>query len=154
MAVGTGYWVYSSEPISSTLSPNPGGSSSAAASLPINTVSSGNGLRIVNANVTVHGEPAFIGLCDAIAATCPPSEVNASLSVELISYNGTYYYVHNDTVIGGGTVTETHTDSTGGLNITTITENQSTVVYTAWFTNSTLYCVIPHLDTAPTCPTH
>ena len=128
MAVGTGYWAYGREP-------------------------SGNGLRVINSNITVHREPAFIGLCEAIAAPCPPSEVNASLSVELISYDGAYYYVHNDTVIGGGTITQIHTDATGGLSITTINGSQSAVVYTAWFTNSTLYCVTPHLNTAPTCPT-
>jgi hypothetical protein len=111
-----------------------------------------NGLRVVSTSVTVHGEPAFIGLCEAIAASCPPSEMNASLNVELINYNDDYYYVHNDTVVSGGTITETHTNSTGGLNITTVTGNQSTVTYTAWFTNSTLYCVTPNLDTAPTCP--
>jgi hypothetical protein len=126
-AAGTGYWAYDRE-------------------------SSGNGLRVINASTTVHGEPVFIGVCEAIAAPCPPSEMNTSLTVELISYNGAYYYVHNDTVVGGGTITETHTDATGGLRIITMTGSQSTVVYTAWFTNSTLYCVSPDISTAPTCP--
>jgi hypothetical protein len=116
------------------------------------TDSSVDGLRVVDANVTVYGEPAFIGRCEAIAANCPPFGMNASLSVELIIYNDAYYYVHNDTVISGGVLTETHTDSTGGLNVTTVTEEQLTVTYTAWFTNSTLYCVSPGFETAPTCP--
>ena len=78
--------------------------------------SSGRALRIINTNTIIHGEPAFIGLCEAIAASCPPSEVNATLTIELISYDGIYYYVHNDTVVAGGTTAETYTNSTGGLN--------------------------------------
>ncbi len=115
--------------------------------------SSANGLRVVNENVTVHGKPAFIGLCEATAAWCPTSEMNMSLSVELISYNNTYYYVHTGTVThGGGALTVTRTNSTGGLSVTTYTPSQTVINFITWFTNSTLYCVTPNMNTAPICP--
>lgn len=116
---------------------------------------SGNDWRVVSRNVTVYGKPAIIGICQAPGSTCPIGiEPNkASLNVELINYKGNYYYIHNGTIISGGIVTMSRTNSTGGLSVTTITYSQSTITYTAWFTNSTLYCVTPDLHTAPiTCP--
>jgi hypothetical protein len=113
---------------------------------------SGNDFQIVKSNVAVYGLPAVLGRCSAIAASCPPQTFNSSLVVELINYKGTYYYVYSGRIVNGGTVTMTHTDSTGGVTVTTLTQTQATTTYTAWFTNSTLYCVTPDMDTAPTCP--
>lgn len=110
---------------------------------------------IVKSNVTVHGLPAIIGMCESIASSCPigaePS--NASLIVELVNYKSTYYYAYSGQIINGGIITMTRTNSTGGTNVTTVTQTQTTITYTAWFTNSTLYCVTPSMSTAPiTCP--
>lgn len=112
-------------------------------------------IRTVSRNTTIHGELAVIGICEPPSSTCPIGATpgSASLVVELIEYNGTYYYVHSGTLITGGTVTETSTNSTGGVVVTTSTSSEVTVDYTVWFTNSTLYCVTPNLGTATmTCP--
>ena len=116
------------------------------------STSSGNGFQVVKNNVTVYGLPAIMGRCSAIAASCP-YQSNPSLVVELISYKGTYYYSYSGQIVNGGTITMTQTNSAGGITVTTTTQSQTTTTYTAWFTNSTLYCVTPEMPTAPiACP--
>jgi hypothetical protein len=86
--------------------------------------------------------PAFLGKCVAIAAWCPSLIQNMSLTVNLINYNGTHYYSYTGEV----TITELQNNST-------VVQSQISTKYTAWFTNSTLYCVTPEMNTAPTtCP--
>lgn len=95
-----------------------------------------SGWHVVRSNLTVHGMPAFLGGCVATAAWCPTLSQSISLTpVNLITYKGTYYYAY-----------------TGEVTITEVGVSQNTTRYTAWFTNSTLYCVTG-FDTAPiTCP--
>jgi len=109
---------------------------------------------VVKTDVTVRGMPAFFGLCEAISASCPPPiQGNYSLRVDIINYRGTLYYSYTGTInIGGEAITMTSTDSSGGLHVTTISNSQSTVTYTAWFTNSSLYCVSPSGYWNMTCP--
>lgn len=114
---------------------------------------SGNDFQVVKSNLAVYGLPAVLGRCSAIAASCPPQTFNSSLVVELINYKGTYYYAYSGQIVNGGTITMTQTNSEGAISVTTITQSQTTTTYTAWFTNSTLYCVTPNMNTAPiTCP--
>lgn len=95
-----------------------------------------SGWHVVRSNLTVHGMPAFLGGCVATGAWCPLVTQNMSLTpVNLITYNGTYYYAY-----------------TGEITITEVGISTNTIGYTAWFTNSTLYCVTG-FDTAPiACP--
>jgi len=102
-----------------------------------------SGWQVVRSNVTVYGMPAYLGRCTAIAAWCPLLSPDLSLTVNLINYKGTYYYAYTH----GYAATEYQSNS-----IVVVSETAFT--YTAWFTNSTLYCVTPaELNTAPiTCP--
>jgi len=94
-----------------------------------------SGWHVVRSNVTVHGMPAYLGSCVATAAWCPILTQNMSLTVNLITYKGTYYYAY-----------------TGEFAITEVGVSHTAGTYTAWFTNSTLYCVTG-MNTAPiTCP--
>ena len=98
--------------------------------------------QTVRTGITVHGTPAYIGRCVALDLWCGVGIQGMSLGVSLIRYNGTYYYVHT----GEFSFTELQNDSTTVLS-------QTAGAYTAWFTNSTLYCVTPYMGTAPiTCP--
>ena len=118
------------------------------------TAQSTSDWTVVRTNVTVHGLPAFLGMCEAITASCPPPvQENYSLKVDLINYKGIPYYSYTGKInIGGDVITMTRTDSTGGLSVTTISMSHSTVTYTAWFTNSSLYCVSPAGYWNTTCP--
>lgn len=109
---------------------------------------------VMKTDVTVHGTPAFLGMCEAISASCPPPvQVDYSLKVDLINYRGTPYYSYTGTInIGGDVITMTSTDSAGGLYVATFSNSQSTLTYTAWFTNSSLYCVSPAGYWNVTCP--
>ena len=126
---------------------------SAGAFIMISQSQTTHNLTVVETNVTVHGTPAFLGLCEAIAASCPfPIGENYTLTVDLIRYKGTLYYSYTGTINLGGLITMTSTDSSGGLLVTTISSSRSTLTYTAWFTNSSLYCVSPAGYWNTTCP--
>lgn len=102
--------------------------------------------QTVRSDVTIHGAPAFLGACAATGASCPPGD-NLSIVVQLIRYNGIYYYDYSHQVTGGsGNSTVTSTDATGGIRVSTITGELTTLAYTAWFTNTTLYCTTPSLN--------
>src|ERR1700693_3165018 len=102
-----------------------------------------SGWRVVRSNVTVYGMPAYLGRCIAIAAWCPLLTPDLSLTVNLINYKGTYYYSYTHEYAAN----EYQSNST-------VVVSQTAFTYTAWFTNTTLYCVTPaELNTAPiTCP--
>jgi hypothetical protein len=120
----------------------------------IQTATPGSGWQIVKKDVTIHGYPAFIGRCSVVNFVS--TSLNSSLVVDLIKYNGSYYYAYTGTFYIGdssATTTVTRTDSTGGVSVTTIGPSAVTPVnYTAWFTNSTLFCVTPARFWNVTCP--
>ena len=62
--------------------------------------------------------------CGAIGFPCPNQ--NQPLPATLISYNGVYYY-----------------DSYVSTNY---------AIYTAWYTNSTVFCITPPIRSLPSCP--
>ena len=96
---------------------------------------SGSGWHVVRSNVTVHGYPIYLAKCAATGAFCGIFSQNSSLTVNLIEYKGTYYYSYTD-----------------NFTIYEVGVSKTTTRYTAWFTNSTLYCVTG-FPTAPIpCP--
>ena len=83
---------------------------------------------VLNDNVTVYGQTACMAINFGSLGGCDvPSEGMSLGSVELISYNGSEFYVNTFPP-----VTE---PLPGG--------ESRTVTYTVWFTNSSIYCVKP-----------
>jgi hypothetical protein len=121
-------------------------SSSSSAS---SATQSKNSFQVVRTNVVVQGMPAYLGFCIAFLVFCGTAPIqNYSLTVNLIKYNGTYYYEHTMT----GTEVPGNSAVGSGINASNIAGSQTTA-YTTWFTNTTVYCVTPEMNTVPTCPT-
>lgn len=85
--------------------------------------------QVVSNNVTIYGLVAGTP-CGALRLPCV-TWPNQSLSVQLIRYEGDYYYVSNYSV---------------GNNVDGYKK------YTIWFTNSTVYCISPKVEWAIACP--
>ena len=80
-------------------------------------------LTIIRSGITSPGYAGALVVCTALGFPCP--NTNQSLPATLISYHGVYYYVSS--------VSTTH------------------AVYTAWYTNSTVFCITPPIR-YPSCP--
>ena len=91
---------------------------------------------VLRNNLTVKGQMVYEIVCVLLEATCPYQTVennsNLSLSgVELISYDGSYYYEYRPP------------------------PDYPDMLFMVWFTNSTIYCVSPADNwgvSAPLCP--
>jgi hypothetical protein len=81
-------------------------------------------VTVVKSNITSTGGAGALLACGAIGFPCPNQ--NQPLPATLISYNGVYYY-----------------DSYVSTNY---------AIYTAWYTNSTVFCITPPIRSLPSCP--
>jgi len=134
------------------------------------TIMSGNNSvqepwQVVRDNVTVTGRMAFTVICGVFAASCPPECRNSIDNIQLINYQGNYYYVRNvqQPTCHQAETTITATDFNGhaATTIEAGCKDQVTILpITIWFTNSTVYCISPAVGPhgnnwgvrAPTCP--
>jgi hypothetical protein len=120
-------------------------------------------LQVIKDNMTVTGKMAFVVTCNVFAASCPPDCCTSVFNIQLINYQGNYYYVRNVMLpYGPGPATTITSTQAGGHVVTTISLGQmeSNLPVTIWFTNSTVYCISPSVGpqgnnwgvSAPSCP--
>ena len=118
--------------------------------------------QVVRDNVTVTGKMAMEVTCGAFAIDCPVLIASVD-NIQLIKYQGDYYYVrHASFGTDPGPATTTTSTQADGRVVTTISagQPQSTLEVTLWFTNSTVYCISPAdgpgggpwPGNLPTCP--
>jgi len=110
-------------------------------SLPIlvttTTTQSVSGLQVVKTNVTIHGMAAYLGACAAVPSCLAGPTSGLSLTVSLITYNGTYYYDYTGEIV-------TYGSSPPTSNSHLLYGSTYETPYNVWFTNSTVYCVTPN----------
>ncbi|HEV2390079.1 MAG TPA: hypothetical protein VGS04_05070 [Nitrososphaerales archaeon] len=81
-------------------------------------------VTLVKSNITSTGGAGALVVCGTIGFPCPIQY--QPLPATLISYDGVYYY---DSYVS--------TDY---------------AIYTAWYTNSTVFCITPPIRSLPSCP--
>lgn len=81
-------------------------------------------VTIVESNITSPGSAGALVVCGTIGFPCPNQ--NQPLPATLISFGGVYYY---DSYV-----------------------STTYAIYTAWYTNSTVFCITPPIRSVPSCP--
>ncbi len=81
-------------------------------------------VTIVRSNITSAGRAGALVVCGTIGFPCPNQ--NQALPATLISYDGVLYY-------------DSYVPTTYAI-------------YTAWYTNSTVFCITPPIRSLPSCP--
>jgi hypothetical protein len=114
--------------------------------------------QVVNNNVTVTGKMAEVITCETplVGLACP-ALITSINNIQLIKYQGNYYYVEN--VEHYNTITSTTYTIVSGRTESVINVRQGAPAFlaTVWFTNSSVYCISPAVTNSPmgsypTCP--
>jgi hypothetical protein len=114
--------------------------------------------QVVNNNVTVTGKMAEVITCETplIGFSCPVL-ITSINDIQLIKYQGNYYYVKNEEHYNA--ITSTTYTIVAGRTESGIDVGQGAPAFlaTVWFTNSSVYCISPAVTNSPmgsypTCP--